>query len=556
MNKNLMKGKAIITALLFNCFLLNLNAQVPTAISYQSVVRGDDNKLLENKQVGIQISILEGAIDGSAVYVETHQPTTNAQGLFSIIIGKGTVVSGDISILNWGAGSYFVKSEIDVAGGTAYSISGVSQLLSVPYALYAQTAETVKGLDMDLVRNVSMEDVVSWNSKLSEEKDGDPLNELQTISIEGNVISLTDGGSVTLPANGATDIATVLQLGNDADGQRISNVGTPEENMDAVTKQYVDHETDYVTDQLTALVALMAADGKTGDELKEAGIDTDILTRLGIEFTSTTFEEMLLAGKTITEIINQGATLEEIIAEVGEPRLIELAEVEDLIENGFKVPYLDRNGKTEALIAKGYTGFVDDNDGNTYKFYKYGQQAWMVENLRAATLTDGTELTNAVPAKSNIDETVYSWYQSDESNKEPFGAFYNYKSVASGKLCPDGWHVPSRSEWNTLVSTLAADGYAYDDGATNVAKAMAAATSWNASTKAGTPGNQPELNNASGFNAFAAGLASGMFNYQGQYTLWWTSDSGYEKHFANNGSSIGEMQRTLEAGFPVRCVQD
>jgi uncharacterized protein (TIGR02145 family) len=88
--------------------------------------------------VGMRISILQGSTTGTAVYVETHSPTTNANGLVSIEIGGGTVVSGSFSAINWANGPYYVKTETDPAGGTNYSITGTQQLLSVPYALYAE----------------------------------------------------------------------------------------------------------------------------------------------------------------------------------------------------------------------------------------------------------------------------------------------------------------------------------------------------------------------------------------------------------------------------------
>jgi hypothetical protein len=91
----------------------------------------------------MQISILQGSASGTAVYVETQSPTTNANGLISIKIGDGTVQSGDFTNIEWANGPYFIKTETDPAGGTDYTITGTSQLLSVPYALHAKTAESV-----------------------------------------------------------------------------------------------------------------------------------------------------------------------------------------------------------------------------------------------------------------------------------------------------------------------------------------------------------------------------------------------------------------------------
>ncbi|MGB0369016.1 MAG: hypothetical protein ACPGD8_06395 [Flavobacteriales bacterium] len=114
-------------------------AQAPEKLSYQAVIRDAANALVTGQAVGVQISILEGGMMGTAVYVETHTPTTNANGLATLEIGGGTVVSGVFEDIDWGAGDHFLMVETDPAGGTNYTVVGNSQLLSVPYALHAST---------------------------------------------------------------------------------------------------------------------------------------------------------------------------------------------------------------------------------------------------------------------------------------------------------------------------------------------------------------------------------------------------------------------------------
>lgn len=117
----------------------NVFAQSPEKMSYQTVIRDASNNLLSNQSVGMQISILQGSASGTAVYVERHFPTTNTNGLVSMEIGNGTIVNGDFSAIDWADGPYFIKTETDLKGGANYTITGTSQLLSVPYALYAKT---------------------------------------------------------------------------------------------------------------------------------------------------------------------------------------------------------------------------------------------------------------------------------------------------------------------------------------------------------------------------------------------------------------------------------
>ncbi|QGY43757.1 hypothetical protein GM418_08830 [Maribellus comscasis] len=120
-------------------------AQSPEKMSYQAVIRDSNDKLVNNQSIGMQISILQGSADGTVVYAETQTPTTNANGLVSVEIGNGTLVSGDFAGIDWANGPYFIKTETDIEGGTNYTIIGTSQLLSVPYALHAKTAESVTG---------------------------------------------------------------------------------------------------------------------------------------------------------------------------------------------------------------------------------------------------------------------------------------------------------------------------------------------------------------------------------------------------------------------------
>lgn len=126
-------------------FSLNAFAQLPYKMSYQAVIRNASNALVTNQIVGMRITILRGSSSGTAVYVETQAPATNSNGLVSIEIGGGTIVSGNFSAINWANGPFFVKTEIAPGGGTNYSITSESQLLSVPYAFYAATAGNISG---------------------------------------------------------------------------------------------------------------------------------------------------------------------------------------------------------------------------------------------------------------------------------------------------------------------------------------------------------------------------------------------------------------------------
>jgi len=115
-------------------------AQAPQIMSYQAVVRNASNNLITNSPIGMKVSILQGSAVGTAVFEETHAATTNANGLVTIEIGNGTNVSGSMATVIWTAGPFFIKTETDPTGGADYSITATTQLMSVPFALYAETS--------------------------------------------------------------------------------------------------------------------------------------------------------------------------------------------------------------------------------------------------------------------------------------------------------------------------------------------------------------------------------------------------------------------------------
>jgi hypothetical protein len=131
--------KKTYTLLLLLLATVSILAQSPEKMSYQAVLRDASNTLLTNQEVGMQISILQTTITGTAVYIETQTATTNINGLVSIAIGSGTS-SDTFSAIDWSAGPYFIKTATDPSGGSSYTITGTSQIMSVPFALYAKTS--------------------------------------------------------------------------------------------------------------------------------------------------------------------------------------------------------------------------------------------------------------------------------------------------------------------------------------------------------------------------------------------------------------------------------
>ncbi|MDC0257769.1 hypothetical protein OAK35_03390 [Crocinitomicaceae bacterium] len=168
--------------------------QAPEGFKYQAVVRDAGNTILNNQVVGMRMTIQQGSIGGTTVYQETFLPTTNAYGLVNLEIGNGTAVSGDFTTIDWSAGPYFIETAVDVTGGTSYAVMGTSQLMSVPYALHASTAENVT------------------NDQIND-ADADPTNEMNTgVVLNGTDLEVTDGNGTII-----TDLSSLQDGVNDAD---------------------------------------------------------------------------------------------------------------------------------------------------------------------------------------------------------------------------------------------------------------------------------------------------------------------------------------------------
>ena len=118
---------------------------VPQAMNYQGIARDLLGRPLQNKAVVLRISVLAGGADAPAVYSETHRATTTNQGVFSLAIGRGETTQGVFAGLAWGSSNHFLRVEIDPTGGANFRLMGTSELLSVPYALYAGTASQLSG---------------------------------------------------------------------------------------------------------------------------------------------------------------------------------------------------------------------------------------------------------------------------------------------------------------------------------------------------------------------------------------------------------------------------
>ena len=204
-----MKKIILIAAFAFGTYLVS--AQAPEKMSYQAVVRNATGQLIQNQNVGIKASILQNSGTGTVVYSETLSGTTNANGLVSLAIGSGTVLSGTFASIDWSTGNYYLKTETDPTGGTNYTIAGTSQLLSVPYAMYAKSAG--KSAYSDKVRFV-------FQMKVGENQLMEPVNTFYNFGANTATNATTTSGLRSIKLNIAVpglyhfDVNMVSEKGN------------------------------------------------------------------------------------------------------------------------------------------------------------------------------------------------------------------------------------------------------------------------------------------------------------------------------------------------------
>ncbi len=178
---------------------LKVSAQTPEKMSYQAIVRASDNSLVSDSSVSLRVIVRQGSKNGTNTYEETHSATTNANGLVSLEIGAGNIVSGDFSKIPWFNGPFFIETQVDPQGGSNYSIIGISQLLSVPYALTAKYAENIVGVDGS---DTNRADIISVTS--SRNINSSDIN---------NTIECTSSSTLTLSAGfNAMEVGDTINL--------------------------------------------------------------------------------------------------------------------------------------------------------------------------------------------------------------------------------------------------------------------------------------------------------------------------------------------------------
>lgn len=213
-------------------------------------------------------------------------------------------------------------------------------------------------------------------------------------------------------------------------------------------------------------------------------------------------------------------------------------------------------------------GTVQDMDGNLYNTVKIGSQFWTVENLKTTKYNDGTEILNGnIDTLLDNDESgAFFNYGNQESNVEIYGRLYNWYAVNTGKLAPEGWHVPTEYDWKRLENFLIANSYNYDGTKVDnkVAKSLCAITNWELSNVLGSPGFEIENNNRTGFAALPGGYRDPFNNYYdevGKFGYWWSSSEysfyrAFHWGISHNEIDLHFFTDSKRSGLSVRLIHD
>jgi hypothetical protein len=203
-----MKKISLSVVFLITFTQFSIAQYVPEGFNYQAVIRNTNGDLVINNQVDIEIVLKEGSSNGTSIYAEKHSKTTNSQGIVQLILGQGNVTQGNFSTIDWSSAAKYISIAVDIDGNNVFTDLGSTQLLSVPYALYAKNAGSGGGTTYDAGAGINI------NGNTISAADNSATNEIQSLSINGDQISISNGNTITLPPNSGTDAQTLSVNGN------------------------------------------------------------------------------------------------------------------------------------------------------------------------------------------------------------------------------------------------------------------------------------------------------------------------------------------------------
>lgn len=389
--------------------VMTSNCQAPQSFNYQAIIRNSDGTVKTTETVAIQISIIHGHTDGPLVYLEIHNTTTSEFGLVNLVIGEGTT-SDDLSLVDWGNGPYFL--DITVNG----EHMGSSPLLSVPYALYAASGN--EGPDGPIgMQGIQGEQGVVGPAG----PQGEP-GESRWSEASGG-INYADGRV----GIGTNSPETPLQI----NASHVPKLGQ------FVISAPTDQDIQYSFTSNDTVIAYLLWDSDQGDLRLQNNLNGDLgLNPYGGNVGIGTVSPSETLDVNGNAVIRGNLTVDGELLTSESP-----VSKEDLYR--------------AAGLPKNFHGYVSDVQENHYKTVKIGNQIWMAENLRATRLKDGSQIPGTVSTdnfRSKSEDQLPAYFYN--MNIQDYGLIYNQAVIDSKMLCPAGWHIPSKEDWDTLSVTL------------------------------------------------------------------------------------------------------
>jgi uncharacterized protein (TIGR02145 family) len=507
---------------------------IPKRFNYQSVIRDTSGVLVTNRTIGLKVTLSRGPQLGD-LYSETHQLTTNSNGLITSSIGGGTPVLGSMDSIDWSLGDVYIKTEVDVNGGTNYVVLNTNQLLSVPYSLYSlNSGNSVPGP----VGPQGPQGVPGNDGAVGPQGPQGLQGPQGTFppGTQSGEINYWNGSMwVTIPPGGRGQSLIMC------DGVPTWGGCLPEVTTSVVTSIFADR---------AICGGNVASDGGA------------MVTNRGVVYGTSS--NPTISGSVTVDGSGLGAYTSTI---TGLTALTPYF-VRAYATNSVGTAYGNEVSFTTPVFPAFTCGTstVTDVDGNSYNTVQIGNQCWTQSNLKVSKYRNGDNIPTGLSntAWENTTAGAYAIYDNNPVNDGLYGKLYNHYAVVDSRgLCPTGWHVPTDGEWNVMVKFLDPNA---DTVCGNCWQSGIVGGALKSTVTQPTPGgwNSPNAGatNSSGFSAGPGGRRIGLgdFNLLGVNGFWWSSSSsGSLAWFRDVYYHHGNFYRNYNSrtfGFSVRCLRD
>lgn len=534
------------------------SAQVPETMSYQAVVRDAEGHLRSNQLIVMKIRILQGDYSGTCVYEEVHEQMTNTMGLLTCEVGNGVVLNGNLSNIDWAASSYFIETSFRTPEDLDYAQISTHRITSVPYALYAKRVEN--GFTGDYNDLINIPDISDSVRHYLVYEDIIPLiDRFQNLqdSLERDEHSLQ-----------ATDGALMVYQRNRWDTLTIGSEGTYLSVVNGIPtwKKSIPE------------ITTIAPKIDNMNSISVGGIvryNTNVHYSSGICWSTHSEPEISdFVLETSKKCDSFNLHIENLLP--GTTYYVRAFTSDFFGVHYGEIHSVDLPLPPATCLA---SPSIVDIDGNVYNTVQIGNQCWMRENLRVKRFADGQEINTVLTPNYAVRQhdcmndyhlkiygLMYSWYAVMRDNLPS-------ESNPSGiqGVCPNGWHVPGRGEWESLKNFLNSQSLSESSIAISLCVNKEIWQNLYTSNQIGAPGNIHATGfNNSGFSAYPGGYINQSPGRNGSFCIscslgymgYWASSSANDSfssvvamlNFASPDLELGAMNR--ENCVSVRCIRD